>query len=325
MLQATLRWMLPLIALLAIGPLAWLMTGPLRGPDGGHETTLLLSSTPVLGLIRGVVALMLAGVTGLATARLIGSHYGLFSAGLVLAWAAWGTGSLDGVARAQTGLGITPAPSPSAFFVKLALEGAVLAPIAAVWAWAIVRFARTPVPTTPGADQSHATGSDGQGQQAGHSVHPEPTTLRDTSAAVGLVAAMAAGALFGWLVAQESLKGQTIAAASFAGLFGAVAGRLTAVRICAAVFVLGVGLLGVVGPISALVVGGSGSAKSVGALEAAASGLAFNLARPMPLDWLAGAFIGAPIGLSWAMSMIDHHHPQPAGGRSSATRAGSAA
>jgi len=38
---------------------------------------------------------------------------------------------------------------------------------------------------------------------------------------------------------------------------------------------------------------------------AAIGGDLFTLAMPMPLDWLAGAFWGIPIGLSWAESMVE--------------------
>ena len=40
---------------------------------------------------------------------------------------------------------------------------------------------------------------------------------------------------------------------------------------------------------------------------AAIQGDAFPLAMLMPFDWLAGAFWGIPIGLSWADSMVESH------------------
>ena len=46
-------------------------------------------------------------------------------------------------------------------------------------------------------------------------------------------------------------------------------------------------------------------------VRAALAGKLFVLARPLPLDWLAGAFIGAPIGLVWAASMVDKHGAEP--------------
>ena len=40
------------------------------------------------------------------------------------------------------------------------------------------------------------------------------------------------------------------------------------------------------------------------------AGELFALARPAPLDWIAGGFIGVAIGISWAGSMIDRHVPE---------------
>lgn len=298
MIQSALRWTLPLAALLAIGPLAWLLTSHLRTPDGGPDASLLLSTTPLLGLLCGIAALVLAGAVGLAAAKLISPHYGLFSAGLVLAWAAWGTGRIDVIARAHTTLASGP-PSDATFFLKLAVESLLLAPLALGLAWAMIRFGKPPAPHP-------------EGHHAHHPHLPEPTALVDPRTPLGLLASMLVGGVIAWLIAQESLKGQTFAAAAFAGLFGAVAGRLVALQVSASALLFGVVLLGVVGPVIAMLTAGQ-----QGALVRAAAGLTFNLARPLPLDWIAGAFVGTPLGLSWAASMIpaDAHKPTPASAR----------
>ncbi|MBX3385171.1 MAG: hypothetical protein KF768_01225 [Phycisphaeraceae bacterium] len=298
MQQAVLRWTLPLAALLAVGPIAWMLTSHLQGPDGASQASLLLSTSPVLGLLCGIGVMFIAGGYGLLTARLIGPHFGLFSTGLILAWAAWGTGAIDAIARSQTTLAAGP-PNSKSFFLRIAIEAAVLAPLAVGAAWAMIRFGKPPTPN-PAAHHPHP---------------PEPSSLSDPRALLGFVATAVVGGVLAWLVAQESSKGQTFAAAAFAGLFGAVAGRLAAAHVSGAAFVAGIAALGVIGPIVALSMGGpSGTAGAVagGALRLAASGQLFNLARPLPLDWLAGAFVGVPIGLSWAASMIvHHHHDQP--------------
>ncbi len=288
MLHGALRWLLPLVALLVFGPVAWMLTGHLRGPDGSDHASLLLSTTPLKGITLGVLALVLAGGVGLITARLIGASYGLFATGLVLAWAAWGTGDIDAIARAQSAYA-GGAPSATSFFLRLSLEAAILLPLAVAIAITIFYYAREsahtadPHPFRPFANRF------------------QPTLWLQERAAIGLAAACVAGAVVAWLIAQESNKGQTFAAAAFAGLLGAVAGRLGANRASGAVFIAAPALLAVIGPILALLMGG-------GTLHTATSGTLFNLARPLPLDWLAGAFVGVPIGLSWAASMIDQHH-----------------
>lgn len=286
MIQIALRWMLPLIALLAVGPLAGMLTASLHAPDGSHAASLLLSTHPLRGVLAGVGVLVLAGAMGLAAARIVSPHYGLFSAGIVLAWGAWGTGTIDAIIRARPAA-LLPGPSAesaTSLFGFLSLEAAILLPLAVALAWLILRIGRRPAPGSP------------------H--QPEPTEVRDASAGVGLIAALAVGGVLVWLIAQESNKGQTFAAATIAGVGAAVAGRLAAVRISAAVFVAAIALLAVIAPATALAVHGTGAQP----LLAAQGGLLFNLARPLPLDYLAGAFVGVPIGLSWAASMLEQHH-----------------
>jgi hypothetical protein len=60
-------------------------------------------------------------------------------------------------------------------------------------------------------------------------------------------------------------------------------------------------ILGVAGPVVAAVLpGGNG-----GVVRASYAGTLFPLGLSMPLDWLAGAFLGIPMGLSWAGSMTE--------------------
>jgi hypothetical protein len=46
--------------------------------------------------------------------------------------------------------------------------------------------------------------------------------------------------------------------------------------------------------------------------EAYISGSLTALARPMPLDYLAGSLLGVSFGLGWAKSFLHHEQPQPA-------------
>ena len=88
MLNAVLRYLVPLVALFVVGPLAGMLTGALRGRDGGTDASLLASSAPASGLVAGLGVMGLAILMGVISARVISQRTGLFSAGLVLAWGA---------------------------------------------------------------------------------------------------------------------------------------------------------------------------------------------------------------------------------------------
>ena len=61
--------------------------------------------------------------------------------------------------------------------------------------------------------------------------------------------------------------------------------------------------LAAIGPVASLAFHGS-----AGVLRAAYSGNYFGLASPLALDWVAGALLGLPLGLSWSGSMIEKRH-----------------
>lgn len=283
MLHAALRWMFPLLAMLVVGPLAGGLTSSLRGPDGGSAATLLVSTSGLSGILAGVGVVALAAIWGALTAKFIGAHDGLFSAGLVLAWGTWSTGTIDQLVRAHPA---DIAAGSTSIFTTLALEGAVLLPLAFAAAWLIIKVGRAPKP------------------ESGH--QPEPKVLGEALSAaggVGLLAAIGAGGVVVYLVAQESTKGQTFAAAVLAGVAAAGLGRVLAFRTHAAVFVGALAVLAIASPLSALAMHGSGG-KS---MMAAQAGRLFSLARPLPLDWIAGAFVGVPLGLAWASSAVESH------------------
>lgn len=274
MMQALLRWVMPLGGLLIVGPLAGMCTAGLRLADGSDRATLLVSTSPMLGLVLGAIAIGLAAVVGMAAARLINASYGFFSAGLTLAWAAWGTGDLDAIVRSYQ------AATP---LWRLAAEGAIVGAMGVGACWLILKAAKPHGHT----DVAH----EGENQWM----------LRGRGLAACLVAAGAAG----WLFAPESLKGQTFAAAAFGGMFGAVALKMTARGLTPLMVFVGVAVLATAGPAVAsfYYAPASGFVKAV---YAGAPGGALPLVRILPLDWLAGALVGVPIGLSWGGAMTEH-------------------
>jgi hypothetical protein len=123
----------------------------------------------------------------------------------------------------------------------------------------------------------------------------------------GFAACLAAAGVVAWIFAPDSLKGQTFAAAAFAGLFGAVAMKMAARHYVTPLVVFCVvGVLACAGPAVAAVYYGSGSG-IVRPVYSGAIGGVLPLARILPLDWLAGALVGVPIGLSWGGAMTEHH------------------
>lgn len=278
------RWVVLLAALLLLGPLAGVLTASLRAADGGPHASLLLNSGVAWGVVVALLIFVLAAAVGVPAARIGGVGHGYFCAGIVLAWAAWGTGRIDEILhRTQT----------ASTMYGLAAEGALVALLGVGLAAGLLLVSRDPPP-----DPAHAA--------AGAKPHVEPRALWTSSTPQAVVVCAVVGGVIAWLVAQDTLKGQTFAAAAFAGMLGATAGRMAAPNASAFTFVAAILLLAIAGPLAAVFL----HAGDLGPTRAALAGRLFALARPLPLDWAAGAMFGVPLGLSWAASMIDKHSPK---------------
>ena len=279
MRQNLYRWLLLLTAAFVLGPIAGAMTASLRAADGGPNASLLVNSSAVMGVVITLGVFALAAVAGVSGSVLAGLRHGLLCTGLVLAWGAWGTGQVDRILHRTLSNSTMYALSAEAVLV-----GALSVGLAAV----MVLIARQPAPDPELAPHHHA---------------PEPRTLIDKASPAALAASIAVAGIIAWLVAQDTLKGQTFAAAALAGMFGATAGRLAAPTSSAITFVAAIALLAIASPAVAAFMQPSG----LGTARAALAGTLFPLARPLPLDWAAGAFVGIPLGLSWATSLVDKH------------------
>ncbi len=268
-MKVILQWVLAAVALLAVGPVAGWATSAHRGIDGSAHATMLVGASPVSGVLGHLGALALAAAMGVVSARLVSGRYGLFAAGMVLAWGAARTGRVEEVLAAQPTSGV---------LMTLAVEGLVLAVVVAGLAWLVCR------------DTYQERAKDRERALSGET-------------ALGVASALVAGSVGAWLAAQDDVKGQTIAAAVVAGALGATLARVLAHRCVGWAVVLGVCLGGVVGPLLGL----SASAGQVleGLYSGGISTTAASLARIAPLDWAAGALMGAPVGMSWAASMVE--------------------
>ncbi len=261
-------------ALLVVGPLAGRLADTLHTRSGLEDATPLTSSSPLSGVVIGMLVLVLAIGYGLMAGRIAHVRLGIVSAGLVLTWPAWQFGRAADLIRDAGGL----APVTS-----FAIEGAVFGVVCLLGVVGLIRLSR---PVTP----MHG---------------PESAPPKDMLFAI--VAGAIGAALGAWLIAQSSLQGQVYAAAITAGVVGGAAARSVSSRAPMLPIIAGCMLLAVIGPMTALF-GNSGDP-----LARLYSGEWPGLALLTPFDWFAGILIGAPLGEMWANSMIDRQSaPSPA-------------
>lgn len=285
MKHALTKWSLILGTLFVIGPMACGLTSMLRGPDGGPHATMLTSSSLAGGLGAGVMVLALAVGAGVVLSRMVTQGWGLFGAGMVLAWASWGTATIDEIVRVRPAAGTLWA---------LAVEGLIFAPLLAAGVWVIL--------------EAHKPSAAADRPRPAWETTTNPWAVDVGFGAVALVLA----ALAAWWVAQNTLKGQAVMAASAGGLFAGIAASAAPSaslhRPRTLVLVAGVAAMAVVGP----AIGAMLTSTGAGLAVAANGGTLFPAARMVPLDWLAGALMGVPVGLTFFGSIIEAPSPSRA-------------
>lgn len=263
MKDVILRWSLIAVAALAIGPsLSWLC-GIVQDAQGGHATTLFVSSSPVVSAVAGVVAIVIAGVFGLVAGRLTNASTGLFCAGAAIGWPAF-TGSVaEGLIRVSQ--------SSTSLWI-LSAEGLLVAVLGLAGAGLILRQAG------PSDDDAEVIGS---------------------QAALAASITFLVGAIVAWAIAREGTPGQVLAAAGLGSIFAIAGGRSVAPSASILVCVGAALLVSVLGPAAGAILQGGDVVQA-----SYANGL-FPLARITPLHWLAGVWMGAPLGGAWAASMLE--------------------
>ncbi|GJM19631.1 MAG: hypothetical protein DHS20C14_18440 [Phycisphaeraceae bacterium] len=295
MTRTILKWALPIIALLVVGPLWALVVQGLRAPDGGHDVSFLYNASPAMGVGVGVVAFVIAGVVALITCRLFGPRVGVYVWGLGLLWPAWVTGSVGVMLRAD--------PQASTL-IMLAIEGALIGAGALVGVGLLSR-----VGGADHADDDHrrvvpfAKGFGGQIRR----------TLTTSAGLAGLGAGVAGAIGAAWLIAQTDMRGQALLAALGAGIVGAVAARLVGSALSqdapVATPFIAVALAAVLAPLVGMGYPGAG-----GLTDALVTGSAPGFLFLQPADWGIGILLGVPIGLSWVgeLEHIESHAKSPA-------------
>lgn len=308
MSKSLFKWVDSLLVFFVVGPLVGMLIGSLRSVDGDAATTPFTSSTPLLGAAYLVIAALAAGVCGLLGGRVFGRGRGYTLAGLVFGWVAWRTGN------ARMVLGDLDA-GPN--LLLLAGEGAFAGVLVLASVIVIERF-------------SHLTAED-QGRP-GNADLPAPTwsQLLWPAPLPNVLLAMLAAALtataLAFLFAYSVVKGQCLLAAVIAGIGAGVVSQLilapkmpdrpSPIWIPLAGMIL-VAILSFV--VAKFVLGADVIAAARGTGSVAKLQL-WPINRILPLDWIAGALLGARIGTDWAASMLERgaHHTDAA----AAARAG---
>lgn len=268
------RHILTAVAVLAVGPIAGAIAGDMRLPGGATGATAFTSESAGHGGALLLIALLIVGATGTLISRLCGVRHGLLCAGLVAAWVAWRQGTVEGVLlNARSGVPLR----------ALALEGILVGAAVVAIAWAVSAVNR-------------------ESNRPRHDSQRPPLDI----GAVFTVALAATGAVIGGsLFAVEGIKGQAMFAAFIGAVLAGAAARLVQPETPGerddtppiGAFIA-IALLAFAAPIAAMWVHGAGVA------EAAFGGRLLRVAYPGPVDWMAGALLGVPIGSAWAQAMI---------------------
>ncbi|MFT5424062.1 MAG: hypothetical protein ACI89L_001854 [Phycisphaerales bacterium] len=280
LLSVLLRYAIPLLALLAAGPIAYTLSSGLASPTGGPDTSFLLSGSMGGGLKALLISLALAAVFAAAGAVLLGAKGGLICAGYVLGWAAWGTGDVTMALRGTVDLSAMT-------LIVLSVEGLLFA-VACV-AMLIL---------TAKLDRHHSA------PLREVSARSFAKELVSIGALLPVLAAAAAAIVVAALVAQSGLKGQTLFAAMVAGIAASIAAHSASTSESPHPYApfIGVALAAVVAPLIAIGYPGVGELP-----KGVVSGNLLGFARVSPADWAVALLIGVPVGLGWTGTLLPRH------------------
>ncbi len=274
MVRVTLRWVYFFGVIFLAGPLCYRLVSIVPAVDGAKASGALLGTSPFQALLGLIAAFAIAAILGAAAARLFSPRSGLFAAGLALAWTPWAIGRMDDLVRV---------PATGSILTSLSIEGAIVGALG-VGVGAVVWFAlRT---------------SQSSQERAADPFLP--------AGLLGPLVAIGVGGIAAWAIARSVNPGQAFGAAVFAALFGVVVGKVVDHRSPDRAYLLSALVLAAVTPILASM----GSSMSL--MERVYTGALFPPAMILPLDWIAGALLGIPLGSAWASSMLEKRAPESA-------------
>jgi hypothetical protein len=279
--KTILRWILPTAALLLLGPIVGALVAALRDSNGSPDATLLVSTSPLLGLLALLLLTLFAGAGGAVTARLTNPGTARTFAGLCAAWAAIRTADSWNMLMVHGPAVITP----------LAIEALLVAAAGVVITAALM---------VAGGSHDHAAFR-----------RDLTTALKGAGAPLGIAVGVAGGAVAAWLVALDGIRGQCLMAGVLGSVLAAVGVQLASpnltfdqARLRATAAVL---LLALLSPLSLLIMPGAGAIA-----DAARTGSLVGPGLVQPLDWLVGLFLGIPTGLHWVGSVAEKAQQQHA-------------
>lgn len=284
-IRNALHWAIGLAAVLAVGPLAARLLSTIVDARGDHLVSLVSSVSPVKALL-GVLVLFAGMLFVGRVGRLIGGvSLALLCAGLVAGWGAYGFGTVEEALRAtHTG----------SFFPLLAVEGLLLTLLAALL---------TAHLAAPAMHDAHEASDAAKGTEKRKLPLLSSLVRMRASSGLGVmlqcvVVAGIVGAAVAALCSTSTLRGQTLFAAFAGAVAAGVAAQVTAAagsaRISPAVPVLGMALAALAGPIITILMHGANLVPQT------FSGNLTWIGRVLPIDWAAGAILGAHVGMGWA-------------------------
>jgi hypothetical protein len=295
-------WIVRVVSLCVLGPIAGGLMGSLRGGDGSAYATAFVSDSLVGGLFALIAVFFLAMIGGIIATKAVSLREGVLNMGLVVAWGAWGAGQVGEALRGAPGSGS---------LVMLAAEGAVALVLALV---GLVML-------------SKASGrGDGRGLEHDECVRVDGEVVKRIGGAAGpslLLVGIGVGVsmLLVWLQVQNDLSGQAVwggfIGACLAGVFGGMVLKNHSLKhersgeadLSLVPVMVGVMLGAVIGPVLTMVMPGSGKV-----LHALALGEAPGWMMMSSLAWVGGALIGTPVGFSWVESSVARQQVQAARG-----------
>ncbi len=258
-----------LAGMVVSGAIFAMALGTAVSPRGIPGPSLLQAQSPALAV--GAIAVCFALAAGVAA--LVGRHtntvIGLFVLGAGLYVPAMRYGTIEDLAFAGGSLG------------PLAIETAIFGILVGAATLAVFRLSGELPDMAPHEGDPH-----GPAQRWG--VPGLPASLLTLPVV--------------WAVARSALQGQTLAAATCAGLVVGMLGRWLAPRCQPRLLYVAPCLFGALGHLAAAMMVNGPLA------DAWVAGNLPLLAYPRPVDYAAGTLIGVSLGLGWARSFAGDHH-----------------
>ncbi|MBL4808488.1 MAG: hypothetical protein JKY43_00320 [Phycisphaerales bacterium] len=289
-------WIVRVISLCVLGPIAGGLMSSLRGVDGSIHATAFVSGSPIGGLIALVGVFFLAMVGGGLASKMVSLREGVLNMGLVVAWGAWGSG--------RVGEALRGAPETGSL-VMLSVEGVVVVVLSLVGLVVLTKVS------------GQSEGRDDCVRLDGSAVGNIRANIATNGMLVGVGLVMSMVVV--WLQVQSDLSGQAVwggfVGAAGAGVLGGMLLKNHSIKhersgeaeLSLVPVMVGVILGAVVGPMVSMVMPGGGKI-----LDAIASGDAPGWMVMSSLAWTGGAMIGTPIGYSWVESSVARQQVQSA-------------